>query len=524
MASDIAKAIRDARQKDQSVSPEVSIGTWERLHRQAPESTHICAMLGNRYDMYARYSNALPLLKKASSLQAQNPLYRLMLCRLLDHMQRRDEMLEIYNTALNDFPGNRNVRDQYIGRLITLGEFHKAKNVLLGDLDKTDDMTAVAQRITPSDVLRMAKIYTQSENDDVCVDFINAVTKNHNSKTSLNALMRIAQSISSPSRLLPMMESHYRSDPSNFKAIQIYFGGLMDAGKIGQADAIRNDFIESNTPHLKQSNVSLPEMLNNTAQMPQKRNLLDLAVWRSWQLFGRGKVSWTNWTNALFEDARRRNAANQFMFLRPDHYSASNYTLTQASEEKLKSYLAQDGGAMMAGTHQGPAAIAGQFFERRVDKYASVTTSTQNLINSYGKSISAQQGSFSLMRDIMQRLSDGYLISSAADNAITADSQYFDFSSNGIAGQIKLSTMIPRLAFKTKCPSFFCGLEWDSAKARIVIEDLPQPKPGEGKGDFVVRWMVGYLSHLKASITDKPENINAWQPIWSDMILEDQSV
>ena len=522
MAVDIAKAVRDARSQDQSVSPEVSIETWESLHAQAPENPHICAALGNRYDMYARYSDSLPLLKHAVDRQPQNASYRVMLCKLLVHLQQNDDAMACFERALLDFPEAQNLRRQYIERLVMTNEFEKALYVILGDLAGSDDMNAVSERVENSDIFLLSTVYIASKDQDKCIEFINHISRKRASNLTMKALMRISQFIASPSRLLDVMKQNYQSNPSSFAAMQTYFGGLMDAGHIDEANSLRAKFT-ANSDQFSNANLTLSDALLNARQTDQKRNFLDLSVWRSWQLFGRRDVSWEDWVSVLYMDDRKRLAASQFMFLRPNYEHMTTYLMSSESEAKLSAY-ASCKGALMAGTHQGPAAIAGRYFENTFEKYASVTTSNQNLINSYDKSISAQYGSRPLMRSVIEHLKNGYLISSAADNSVASDSEYFEFTSGAIKAQIKLSTMIPRLAFKTKYPSFFCGLEWEGAKAKIVVEDLPEPESGESKGAFVKRWASDYLSHLKASITDKPENINAWQPIWSDMIVADQSV
>ncbi len=281
MSTDIAKAVRDARQRDQSVSPEVSISTWEDLHAQAPNNPHICAALGNRYDMYTRYYDALPLLEYAVERQPQNASYRLMLCKLLGHLQRNNDAVACFERALIDFPNAKNLRRQYVERLVAINELEKAERFVLGDLVNYHDMNAISERVENSDISLLSRIYIASADQSKCIDFINHITRNRAPNLTLNALLRVSQFIASPSRLLDIMERHYISNPSSFAAMQIFYGGLMDAQRVTEAFALRADFT-ARSAQFSNANLKLSEALSNAQQTNQKRNLLDLSVWRSW--------------------------------------------------------------------------------------------------------------------------------------------------------------------------------------------------------------------------------------------------
>lgn len=82
---------------------------------------------------------------------------------------------------------------------------------------------------------------------------------------------------------------------------------------------------------------------------------------------------------------------------------------------------------------------------------------------------------------------------------------------------IPLSTFIPRLAWKTRTPSFFPLMVWTGSRAKVSLARLPDPDRYHSAEAYVTGWTRAYLKHLELAILDNPASARAAGGFWTSI-------
>jgi lauroyl/myristoyl acyltransferase len=84
--------------------------------------------------------------------------------------------------------------------------------------------------------------------------------------------------------------------------------------------------------------------------------------------------------------------------------------------------------------------------------------------------------------------------------------------------EARLSDFVPRIAARTKTPSYFPRITKSGTKAAFSLITLPAIEDGEDEAQFVARWLDFYAQQVEEFLLEHPEAMRGTGGIWTRLL------
>lgn len=187
-----------------------------------------------------------------------------------------------------------------------------------------------------------------------------------------------------------------------------------------------------------------------------------------------------------------------------DGVATARQTLARARENGAGVFLAAAHVGLMFG---GLAALADS--DLPITFVASVPNLGRAAHDAHLVSTSGQDNS-AIGRSLYRAITNGNVVSVAIEGGAAKDSDRYPLFDR----MIPVSTFIPRLAWKTRTPSFFPLVVWTGSRAKVTVTRLPEADRYRSVEAYQTAWMRAYLSCVERALLEHPNSARAAGGFW----------
>ncbi|MBF0623070.1 MAG: tetratricopeptide repeat protein [Magnetococcales bacterium] len=339
-----------------------------------------------------------------------------------------------------------------------------------------------------------------------------------------------------------LAEKVLQQQPTHIKARTTYFDLLLSTGRNEQALQIMEKWFQETPSHpdilSRYTNIlkifEMDERVNHTLISHGHENMdligsdslydalfnrsdefpindtLTRNLWVAWRYADHAKWSWSAWRRAAIWGVYANWILRMCVEGRPDLLPKLDEMIIPPCQETLNQALSQGKGCLLAGTHHGPNNIPPYYFHQYDHPFHTVGATGQKQIKQKDSSaiFIHDQNRKQAYRKLMKQLKSGAICALVYDHAPS-----FALERPFLNGRIKVSPLIPRLAYRMSIPSLSCKAVWQDQKIAIQLFTLPTPDRGESEDDFIDRWFSVVLKDFAQQLCGPPENIS-FGPLW----------
>ncbi|MCW1934966.1 hypothetical protein [Pararhodobacter zhoushanensis] len=223
--------------------------------------------------------------------------------------------------------------------------------------------------------------------------------------------------------------------------------------------------------------------------------------------------SYETWLKQILKAANVSRSLNLCYMEHPESFSALDPLVDFPDAQILLNHAARGEPFLIASTHQGPH-LAAWWLAKFLPNLRILSNQTAVRTDSpISGAPLVIDGSSSGGRELLSLLKKGTAIAGSIDQPIVADKKFesdrftlelslFDLP------PIRVSTLIPRLAWKHRVPSYWMATRLDAGKIRFDLARMPDATEETGWAEWAQIWMSQYKAHLEQYLQQGPENLN----------------
>ncbi|PPC73973.1 hypothetical protein C4K68_28040 [Pokkaliibacter plantistimulans] len=225
--------------------------------------------------------------------------------------------------------------------------------------------------------------------------------------------------------------------------------------------------------------------------------------------------------NSSFDDWRRRAnwgaVANKTV---GEYFSKNGFTFTSSEDEEIVSFplceeiiqAANRGDRLiLAGSHHGPVSAALAWLKRKNLK-TTIIASTGTRVDDFFDQVFLTKNPENSIKHLYKKLEQGYILASSPDMTRAQGYKKYPFFN----GDIKVSTLIPRLAFSASARTFWIQPVWNDRSIVINAEELPSSRDFEVESEFVDVWFAHYLKNLESHFRSASPSNFSFGKFWEN--------
>ena len=198
------------------------------------------------------------------------------------------------------------------------------------------------------------------------------------------------------------------------------------------------------------------------------------------------------------------------------HQLADLVEVTPEAYDTLERGLQLGKGAFIASAHVGML-YAGPIVMNKIGKPFAYVASVPDLGQpgvSNGLISTSTNDVGAVGRRILMALRTNQPVAIAIDGAGTASTEVRKI----FGKEARLSDFVPRIAARTKTPSYFPRITKSGTKAAFSLITLPAIEDGEEEAQFVARWLDFYAQQVEEFLLEHPEAMRGTGGIWTRLL------
>ncbi|WP_127108393.1 tetratricopeptide repeat protein [Pararhodobacter zhoushanensis] len=401
--------------------------------------------------------------------------------------------LRVCENFLATYPKSKRVRERLLDLLWTMGDLERFKAALN---DQPDDQHEAAFRL---------------------INLLIEIRSWNQARTHLVRLENAVQGLANPSvRSSFLMRIHRAYDRMGDDA------ALKIADRLGSVPYLRQNVRHYVTladghhagneqPRPTKGAPPLPEILFGETYAPLTLPSEQLAVVK--RIAKPSIGNYETWLKQVMKAAFISKTLNHCFKEHPESFTGLDQSVEFPDAHILLNHAARGEAFLIASTHQGPH-LAAWWLAKSIPNLRIL--SSQPAIRSDSPISGASlliDGSPAGGRELLSLLKKGTAIAGSIDQPIIVDKIYendrftlelslFDLP------PIKVSNLIPRLAWKHRLPSYWMVTRLDAGKIRFDLERMPDATEETGWAEWARLWMSHYTGHLERYLQEGPENLN----------------
>ena len=236
------------------------------------------------------------------------------------------------------------------------------------------------------------------------------------------------------------------------------------------------------------------------------------AVAWAWELADKSAWERAEWLRAAAWGKEARLLVRQWREALPAQAHQLDALFEDVDLGALHAAMMHSDTCILAGAHLGPSAAAVSLLQQLNRPLWTLGTPDRarreepNLIQ-VGASNTAT------MRTLLRIVKQGATIGLMADGFSMGETIAVEF----LGRRIELSVLPPRLIRAYRATSLWCCPLWHGRRIVLDVERLPDPLPGEPRGEWTQRWLAAYLDKVARVMRGRPENLGLFSGIWGNV-------
>jgi tetratricopeptide (TPR) repeat protein len=503
-----------ANRMQNSLSPIEATKLWEKIVTSEADNPNAQIGLAKCYAMSDRYSDADYLFSQAVNKAPNNAIFQLVRLRNAKNFQGPSTLSSQLRELIQAFPENGIIRHEAAVYYQDNNQFEEALQVLQPIIDKNPE----SQGWTLCK-LRRAQILKHSGEEDAAEnEFLSLLKNNETYAPALNGLLNLPIKKVREQTLRPILETQSSKDLGNFTHFIRLYKFYKLYGFADQAEESQKSF-RQHCDIFTDDAIKLSELVRNIT-LPKDTSNFDIKIWRAWRLSQFEENKWKQWISDIQWRQAVRLLSWKYCAAFPEVENATdNITAPPNIYGKIKSNETNKA-VLIAGTHQPPASLLTRHMETYYPAFQSLTYTPHNLICHPNRHFTISGSGKTDIKMLLKKLSQGHMVGIGPDTPKLDNAVYIPF----LSGEIRLSTIIPRLSYSQNIPSYAILPYWQDRQYGFDLIALPMPKQGETKRAFIQRWCTAYLAEYEKPLKSSGRLINAKSDSWSTMRFPDQSI
>jgi hypothetical protein len=322
------------------------------------------------------------------------------------------------------------------------------------------------------------------------------------------ALRRCAafQALGDTENEIAALEAARAQQPDNLHVLRHLSVALMEAGRPAEA---RRHMAHLNRLSVARLPLSLMEGLDRLrAEVPSEQEWTPAMQW-AWSIADQQAWDRQGWWVEAERGRRIVGLMKEWWTSAPERADEIGALVEAADLSALRAAAGKGRGCLVVGGHFSAAAGAVRFLQMSGLRFRTIGFAGVDPDGDETR-IPFRTNPFATIRQLIRELESGAVVGVMADSPLAGDALDFPFLSRSV----RIGTLVPRLAWRSGVPSFWCHPAWRGSRIKVDLERLPVPAAGESEAEWVQRWCRAYLQKLETAMRDSPENLGLRAGIW----------